>query len=110
MESIPAWAILAVVGAFVILALLRRLTGSGGEDMIERQRRQTKGLLKNAPPPRMEGEVTPHNRPSDTAAIMGVPEIRAAIARGRKVEAIKLVRERTGLGLREAKDLVDRAS
>ena len=30
------------------------------------------------------------------------------VAQGQKVEAIKLVRERTGLGLKEAKDIVDR--
>lgn len=32
----------------------------------------------------------------------------AAIQRGHKIEAIKLVREEHGLGLKEAKDLVDR--
>lgn len=35
------------------------------------------------------------------------PEALAALANGQLVEAIKLVRERTGLGLREAKDLVE---
>jgi ribosomal protein L7/L12 len=30
--------------------------------------------------------------------------VRAALADGNKIEAIKLVRERTGLGLKEAKD------
>ena len=34
-------------------------------------------------------------------------EIRALIRADRKVEAIKLVRERTGLGLAEAKDAVE---
>jgi ribosomal protein L7/L12 len=32
----------------------------------------------------------------------------AAVSRGRLIEAIKIVRERHGLGLKEAKDLVDR--
>ncbi|OGA20694.1 MAG: hypothetical protein A3I02_13945 [Betaproteobacteria bacterium RIFCSPLOWO2_02_FULL_67_26] len=36
------------------------------------------------------------------------PEIGPLIAQGRKVEAIKLIRERTGMGLKEAKDIVDR--
>jgi len=35
------------------------------------------------------------------------PEVLAAIEAGRKIEAIKLLRERTGLGLREAKRVVD---
>ena len=36
------------------------------------------------------------------------PEAIAAIDRGEWIEAIKLVREHTGLGLREAKDAVER--
>ncbi|MGD9689353.1 MAG: hypothetical protein AB7K52_07910 [Phycisphaerales bacterium] len=35
-------------------------------------------------------------------------DIRALIAEGRKIEAMKLYRERTGAGLAEAKDAVDR--
>ena len=34
----------------------------------------------------------------------------AELARGNKVEAIKIIREQTGLGLKEAKDLVDNYS
>jgi len=35
-------------------------------------------------------------------------EVRALLSAGRKIEAIKRVRERTGLGLKEAKDYVER--
>jgi ribosomal protein L7/L12 len=35
-------------------------------------------------------------------------EVRRLAARGQKIEAIKLLREKSGLGLKEAKDLVDR--
>ncbi|MEZ5710800.1 MAG: 50S ribosomal protein L7/L12 [Blastomonas sp.] len=35
------------------------------------------------------------------------PEVRALISAGHKIEAIKVVRERTGLGLKEAKELVE---
>jgi hypothetical protein len=35
------------------------------------------------------------------------PEAAQALARGRKIEAIKLVRQHTGLGLKDAKDLVE---
>lgn len=38
------------------------------------------------------------------------PDVLAAIADGRKVVAIKLLREATGLGLANAKVLVDRAA
>ena len=35
------------------------------------------------------------------------PEIVALVREGRKIDAIKALRERTGLGLKEAKDLID---
>lgn len=35
-------------------------------------------------------------------------DIRAALQRGSKIEAIKLLREATGLGLKESKDVIDR--
>ena len=38
------------------------------------------------------------------------PEVVMAISQGRKIEAIKLLREATGLGLANAKVLVDRAA
>lgn len=38
------------------------------------------------------------------------PEVLRAIAQGRKIEAIKLLRESTGIGLANAKVLVDRAA
>jgi hypothetical protein len=38
------------------------------------------------------------------------PEVMRAIERGRKIEAIQLLREATGLGLANAKVLVDKAA
>lgn len=35
------------------------------------------------------------------------PEVLAALQQGRKIEAIKLLRELKGIGLKEAKDAVD---
>jgi hypothetical protein len=37
------------------------------------------------------------------------PQIQDALRRGNKIEAIKIYRELTGVGLAEAKDAVDRA-
>jgi len=91
---VPLPLIALAVLALVVLALLARRRGGG--DMIEQQRRM-------APPPparRMTGE--------SAEKILAQPDIAAAIAAGHKIEAIKLVRERTGLGLKEAKDLVER--
>ncbi len=35
------------------------------------------------------------------------PEVQAALARGQKIEAIKLLREARGMGLKEAKEAVE---
>jgi hypothetical protein len=37
------------------------------------------------------------------------PQIQAALRRGNKIEAVKLYRELTGVGLAEAKQAIDRA-
>ena len=37
------------------------------------------------------------------------PQIQAALRSGNKIEAIKLYRELTGVGLAEAKDVIDKA-
>jgi len=67
--------------------------------MIERQRRAT---------PRLSP--TPSPISTDQRTVLASSEVRAALAGGNKIEAIKLVRERTGLGLKEAKDLVERGA
>ena len=47
-------------------------------------------------------------RPSGVpAAADAAPEVAQLLAAGRKIDAIRLVRQRTGAGLREAKDYVE---
>ena len=57
------------------------------------------------------GERTELPRPMGTQSVRppATPdqEVDALLRAGRKIEAIKLVRERTGLGLKAAKDLVE---
>ena len=98
---------IAILVVIILFTLMRRRAGG---DMIERQKRETTGLLDNAPRPDPSDSQRPSNIPSDEQGVLAVPEIRSAIERGRKIEAIKLVRERAGMGLKEAKELVDRAS
>jgi len=86
---VPLWLIVVVIALLAVLAGLAFRGGRGGE-MIERQRRTT-------PVPT-----------SNQLAVLASPEVRRALERGKKIEAIKLVRQRTGLGLKEAKDLVER--
>lgn len=94
---VPLW-ILVPAALLLLFLLLRPLFGSlgGGIDMIERQRRATKDLpLRH---PARPGERDP----------MADPQIRAAIESRRKAEAVKLARERYGLGPKEARELVER--
>lgn len=50
--------------------------------------------------------VDPRSAPSDPAFS---PQIQDALRRGNKIEAIKIYREMTGVGLAEAKQAIDRA-
>jgi ribosomal protein L7/L12 len=84
---VPLWILVPAV--LLLLWLLARAFGDRG-DMIERQQRAA----------------TPVS-PQLLAQALADPEIRAAIAGGHTIEAIKLVRERTGLDLKGAKDLVE---
>ncbi|MFN2100345.1 ribosomal protein L7/L12 [Altererythrobacter sp. MF3-039] len=101
-----------VVGAGIVLAILLLLRRGSG-DMIEQQKRESEGFLRNTPPPEPAsergGSLAPGGPRTGVEAMLAVPQIRAAIEGGRKIEAIKLVREATGMGLKEAKDLVEMA-
>jgi len=87
---VPLWLIALALLLIVVLAWLA-LRGRGGGEMIDRQRRA-------APTERSPAD---HKALADRA-------VREAIARGNKLEAIRLVRERTRLSLAEAKELVER--
>jgi large subunit ribosomal protein L7/L12 len=88
---VPLWLIGLTVALILFLAA-RAFRGGGGGEMIERQQRA-------APPPLSSPE---------RSAALADPEIRMALAGRNKLEAIKLVRDRTGLGLKEAKELIER--
>ena len=94
---VPLWLLVLAGVAFAILAFLA-FRPRGGDDMIERQQRDAYRDAAEAPR-------APH---ADDEAVLAVPEIRLALAGGNKIEAIKLVREHTGLGLKEAKELIER--
>lgn len=93
--------VLAGIGiAFLALLLLAFRRRSGERDLM-------------APPSGGTSARSPRAVQPASAAIGDLAgevdgEIRALIAAGRKIEAIKLVRASTGLGLAEAKDLVER--
>jgi ribosomal protein L7/L12 len=97
---IPFWLIgltLALLFVLVTLAFRR-----GGGDMIELQQRASPSGAR----PRIAPTAAPAS--TDAFAVIASPDVQAALADGNKIAAIKLVRERTGLGLGEARDLVER--
>lgn len=80
-----------ILGGVLLLVFVLAARMRGGGDMIERQRRDTP--VSHA----------------EALKALADPAVAAALAAGRKIEAIKLLRKRTGLGLKEAKDLVERS-
>ena len=66
-------------------------------------------LFRSSRKPKVIFEVprVPHERPMAAAAGDVKEQALALVRQKNKIEAIKLVRERTGLGLKEAKDQVE---
>lgn len=89
---VPLWLIVVTLAALVVLAGLA-FRRRGGDEMLERQQRMAPAAPLTS---------------SDHFAALADPEVRAALAADNKIAAIKRVRELTGLGLKEAKDLVER--
>jgi ribosomal protein L7/L12 len=86
---IPLWLIVLALVALVVLAMLAFRRRDAGE-MLERQRLAS---------------------PASTAeqrTVLASADVRTALERGDRIAAIRIVRQRTGLGLKEAKDLVER--
>ena len=95
--------IVAIVAAVLVLVLLvmrrdrpRRIGGGDGP------------APAPAPPQPREGGPSVEQDPAlSNLSEVDRAEIEQLIASGRKISAIKLVRERTGMGLKEAKEFVE---
>lgn len=110
---IPALVAIAAVIALLLFLLVRGRSG----DMLEQQRReaglQARSSSKAAAQTRSSSKAVAQTKTPaspDLHHLLREPDIAEAIAKGKKIKAIKLVRERSGLGLKEAKELVDRGS
>ena len=90
---------------------LRAATGLGLADAV-RIADKLGATAKPAPSKQgsVSGELPPITAPPITAAIGPDhnDELRSLVAAGRQIEAIKLVRTLTGMGLKDAKEYVDR--
>jgi ribosomal protein L7/L12 len=86
---VPLW-ILIPAALLLVVLLARALTGGNRREMVDGQR--AAGFAPD----------------SAHMAVLAQPDVQRAIAERRFIEAIKLVRERTGLGLKESKQLVER--
>lgn len=99
--------VLAAIGvAFLALILIALRRRSGGRDDLMGPRRSS---LQNTA--RSSLPAHPHATPAPFPS--GLPpalelEARALLEQGKKIEAIKRVREQTGAGLAEAKTMVER--
>ena len=106
--SVPALAAIGLV-VLVLLFLLVARRRVGERDLIAPPR-----LGTPAPPPPPALQVEPHRAwPAGAAPIGDVPpeleaELRALLAAGRKLEAIKQLRAATRCSLSEAKETVER--
>ena len=101
--QVPIPVLVAIAAAF-LACCCSRCGGGAAPDLIAPPRDAT-------PPPRYVPPARPW--PAGAAPIGDLPpdlaaEVRALLAQGGKIEAIKLVRAATGLGLAEAKELVER--
>ena len=100
---LPIFAALGILFLALVILLVRRR--SGDRDLVAPPR-----LGAPTPPP---WPASRRQWPADAAPIGDMPEelqreVRALLDSGNKIEAIKLVREATHLGLAEAKQLVER--
>lgn len=76
--------------------------------MIARAGRKRDPLMGGAPPRAYRGtKPVPRPVPVATLSPEVEREVRALLAAGRKIQAIKLARDATHLGLKETKDLVE---
>jgi hypothetical protein len=106
---LPVPVLAAIPIAYLVLLRLAQRRRGGARDLIAPPR-----LGASPPPPRAEPpRASPRPWPAGAAPIGDLAaeldaEVRALLAVDRKIDAIKLVRAATGLGLAEAKDLVER--
>lgn len=97
-------AMLATGNKIVAVKLVRERTSLGLKEAKDLVDSIESGAPASAPPPL--ADTTFGNARGDSGDVDA--EVRVLLAYDRKIEAIKLVRERTGLGLKEAKDYVER--
>lgn len=109
---IPLWLIIANVALIVVLIGRLWRSGESGDDMIAQQRLATLPPSSNTPANTPASTPAPSSTttsaPLDESALMARPDIADALAERRHIAAIRLVREATGLGLKDAKQIVDR--
>lgn len=88
--------------------LFRNATEAALSDQIAILSRQVESLQEVVEQLAFRQGITPPTRAVPAAGPNIDAEVRMLVQQGRKIQAVKLVRERTGLRLKEAKDIVDR--
>jgi ribosomal protein L7/L12 len=108
MEQGAIWIAGGVLAAVLLLALAirsgsRRPREIGGSPAID----PTSGASVVGGPNKFAASVDAAGQSAENALAEGEREVRILAAAGEKIQAIKRVRELTGLGLKEAKDYVE---
>ncbi len=98
--SLPALIAIGTLLAALILFGLRR---GGPRDLLRPPPGLGRGATGPAPPPPSGSGEWPAALPADVEA-----DVRALLGQSRKLEAIRIVRAATGMGLGEAKEFVER--
>jgi hypothetical protein len=103
--QVPVPVLVAIAAVFLVLLLLALRRRRGSRDLIAPPRGAAAPPPRYVPPARSwpAGAAPIGDLPPDLAA-----EVRALLDQDREIEAIKLVRAATDLGLAEAKELVER--
>jgi large subunit ribosomal protein L7/L12 len=95
--------VVVALGLIVVIALLRR-----DHDPIRTGANVIQSAARSLPGIPNPGQSRPtFGGTSSTFGVTPTQQLTALIRGGRKIEAIKLYRSQTGVGLREAKDAVD---
>ena len=96
---------LLIIGGVMMLALLlwaMKRGGSGSELSVKQADNRPRERFRTPVVPVTLERVSPEDIPDDLRA-----ELLHLLKRRSKIHAIKLVRDHTGLGLKEAKDYID---
>ena len=92
--------LVVLVGGVVLVTVLAAASSRKGSS-------QPMGYAPPPPPVGYDAGYGPYQARAGVLSAPALAEVQILLARGQKIHAIKVVREQTGMGLKDAKDYVD---